>query len=54
VPPGAQGSFRNTGPVDRTLARYGAEVRTLVGWLGIIADRFMRLLNRIPNIPGPP
>jgi len=28
-------------------------VRTLMGWLGIIADRFMRLLDRIPNIPWP-
>jgi hypothetical protein len=29
-------------------------VGKLLGWLGIIADRFMRLLDRIPNIPGPP
>jgi hypothetical protein len=29
-------------------------VRTLIGWLGIIADRFMHLLSRIPNFPTPP
>jgi hypothetical protein len=29
-------------------------VSTLLGWLGIITDRFMRLLNRIPNFPTPP
>jgi hypothetical protein len=29
-------------------------VSKLLGWLGIVADRFMRLLNRIPNFPTPP
>jgi hypothetical protein len=34
--------------------RTGGGTKTDYGWLGIIADRFMRLLSRIPNFPTSP
>ena len=52
-PNGFRGSLPNTGPGHGTLAGTLPSVGKLSGWLGIIADRFMRLLNRIPNIPSP-